>query len=702
MDMRCLRWALLLASLWAAPSQCSTPTIYRAVTPVAANQTLVLTGFGLQGAAAIRFCDALAACATAPLSLPASLTVRATVPPGLHPGSTLTATLLAAGGAPLGGGASLTLNAPLVDWWQGAGATPSLGGAGALLGRRLRLIGRNLAWAGGRCLPFTLQAAAPAVRVLAVEVATGATVPFPAPTFASCYRVDVVVPTAGLTPGVAYALRLDSGLVGPGIGADGTTEVVPSLTFAADAWPGAVFYVNVSGALAPSPNCNTVPQCLATAEAAGGGTVVLPAGLLEVCESWRFGNGVALTGAGRGKTVVWWPSWCSTAVTFDPREPNSSGGLPIISGAPGARWRLSDLDLYGQGSGAHGYQPPLGTDFVGLGVPRDPVNAGASGYGGSSAQIHRVNISFDLRMTPQIQLGNAFAVYGASDFALVDSYIGHWGSCSSQWPHNCAMHITNSSNGEVRGNVFDMGCQAMAVESSSRMFFSDNVYSEVSVWTGTPIGSSNGGHEWSTIDPPHVSEMQYMGNCTYTGRYDAYVRWESFTTDGGADAFYNETALSQVANADGTATIVLASQVFESVFFYSWHKGNVVSVLQGPSVGQVRRLVSVAEDNVTIVVDAPFDPPLGPSDILSITSYRGRYTVEGNRFHNGTCFAYYGGVFDSIVSGNVFNEMFQSTWVQVPGWSLAPPTIAPGVGGGGMGGGGGGGGGQGVRHFPAE
>jgi hypothetical protein len=99
--------------------------------------------------------------------------------------------------------------------------------------------------------------------------------------------------------------------------------------------------------------------------------------------------------------------------------------------------------------------------------------------------------------------------------------------------------------------------------------------------------------------------------------------------------------------------------------------------------------VSVAEDNVTIVVDAPFDPPLGPSDILSITSYRGHYTVEGNRFRNGTCFAYYGGVLDSIVSGNTFDEMFQSNWVQVPGWSLASPTIAPGVGGGGLVGGGG-------------
>jgi hypothetical protein len=346
------------------------------------------------------------------------------------------------------------------------------------------------------------------------------------------------------------------------------------------------------------------------------------------------------------------------------------------------------MDLYGQAWGGHGYQPPLGTDFVGLGVSNSAVNAGASGSGGSSAHIARVNISFDLRMSPQAQLGNAFAAYGAADFALVDSFVGHWGSCSSQWPHNTIMHITNSTNGEIRGNRFEMGCQAYALESSNRLFVADNAFEEVPVWGATGIGSSNGGAEWSTIDPPHVSELQYMGNCSYHGRWDAFERWESLTTDGGADAFYNETALTQQVNGDGTATIVLASQVFTSVFFYTWHAGNMVSVLQGPAVGQVRRLVSVAADNVTIVVDRPFDPPLGPEDILSITSYRGRYTMEGNAFYNGTCFAYYGGVFDSIMTGNTMDEMFWSTPMDAMGWHdglVFTPTAYQGgnIGGGG-------------------
>lgn len=317
-----------------------------------------------------------------------------------------------------------------------------------------------------------------------------------------------------------------------------------------------------------------------------------------------------------------------------------------------------------------------------LGVS-NAFDAGGLGVGGSSGRIARVNISFDLRRTPAIQLGNAFAVYNASDFSLVDSYVSHKGSCSAQWPRNCAFHVSGSANGEIVNTIFDMGCQSGSVESSSRIFMADNSFNEVRVWDGTQIGSSNGGFEWSTIDPPHVSELQYMGNCTYKGAWDAYERWESFTTDGGADSFYNSTIASQTVNPDGTATLVLTGAVDVSVFFYTWHVGDAVAVLQGPNVGQLRRLRDVlGPANSTIVVDAPFNPPLSPSDIISITSYRGGYTFEGNKFINGTCFQFYGGAFDVIVSGNAFEEMFSTAEVPtLP--SAGAIAVGSGLGGGG-------------------
>jgi len=638
-------------------------TLYRALTPVSANETALFSGSRLTTAASVRFCDAALACASAPLLAPASITVRAAVPASLSRTSTLNATILdASGGALL----STVLNAPIVDWWQGSGATPSVAGApGALFGERLRLVGRNLAWVDGACLPFTKQASpvAPTVRVRAAPLGGGAPLELRV-LAASCYRIEVALPAAG-APG-SYAISVSTGLTGPGIGAAGFTTVIADLGIGFEAWPAAVFFLNVSGVPAPSPHCNSVGECIATAGAAGGGTVVAPAANIIVCEQWIFPNNVALRGAGRGKTVFWWPSWCGTPVTFDPADdPNTSGGLPIVAGAPGARWKMADMDLYGQAFGGRGYQPVLGTDFVALGYSHKK-NAGSGGSGGSSARIERVNITFDLRATPAIQIGNAFAAYGAFDFSLVDSFISHRGSCSAQWPHNCAAHITNSSNGEIRGVVMEMGCQAYAIESSSRMYIADTEFVETNVWTGTDVQSSNGGVEFSTIDPPHVSELHYMANCSYTGNVKAAERWESFTTDGGADAFYNETVAAQVANPDGTATLTLASPVLMSEFYYEWARGNAVTVVQGPSVGQVRRLVDViAPDNTTIVISAPFDPPLSPTDdIVAITSYRGGFIFEGNRYLNGTCFQFYGGIFDTIVSGNSLNEMgFDPTWV---------------------------------------
>ena len=197
-------------------------TLYRVLDPVSANDTVTLVGaLGPPGAAAaVSFCDASGACAQAPLAAPSSSTARATVP-ALDPASTLTATLLSASGAALLPAA--VVNAPRVTWWQGEGAWPARGGADALVGRRVRLIGRSLGWAGGRCLPFSRAAAPPPVRVEAVELSSGSAVPLEV-TFASCYRVEAVVPPS-VQLGVPYELRLDSGLRGPGIPAGGATTV---------------------------------------------------------------------------------------------------------------------------------------------------------------------------------------------------------------------------------------------------------------------------------------------------------------------------------------------------------------------------------------------------------------------------------------------------------------------------------------------
>ncbi len=129
---------------------------------------------------------------------------------------------------------------------------------------------------------------------------------------------------------------------------------------------------------------------------------------------------------------------------------------------------------------------------------------------------------------------------------------------------------------------------------------------------------------------------------------------------------YNDTVLAQAVNPDGTATLTLASPVYESVFFYRWAPGFAVTVLQGPNVGQQRRLVAVGEDNVTMIVNAPFDPPLTPLDYLSVNGYKGGYTIEGNRYFFATTFQIFGGLADSVFSGMQYAVSYQqelyNTW----------------------------------------
>lgn len=264
--------------------------IFRVLEPVGVNDTFVVAGSTLDGTSTVEFCDGHGACANATLLSAASQTVRAVMPDSLDPRSTVSASLLDTAGkvvATVG-----AVNVPVVSWWQGSGASPSHGGPGALLGDRLRLFGRNFAFQEGRCLPFTRQSSpvSPVVRAHAVDLTSGTSVPLRV-TFASCYRVDVIIPDGPEIhgDGRVYQIRLANGLeIGPGLSPSGDTAVITNITFGRAAWPSAIFRVNFTGVSDPSPGCNSISQCLATAGAAGGGTVVIPAGTWAVCESWLF------------------------------------------------------------------------------------------------------------------------------------------------------------------------------------------------------------------------------------------------------------------------------------------------------------------------------------------------------------------------------------------------------------------------------
>lgn len=267
--------------------------VFRVVEPVSVNDTFLAAGYGLEEVTYVKFCDGRGDCAVTKLLMPASQTVRAVMPATLNAQSTVSAELLDISGRAVA--AVAAVNVPIVSWWQSSGADR---GPAALLGAPLRMFGRNLAFEGGRCLPFTRQSVpiSPVVSARAVDLSNGVSTALHV-SFASCYRVDVLIPNGPdiHSDGRPYDIRLSNGLhIGPGISPEGDTIVIRNVTFGIQEWPAAVFRVNFTGFANPSPNCNSIAECLSTAGAAGGGTVLIPNGTWTVCESWLFPDQVRI------------------------------------------------------------------------------------------------------------------------------------------------------------------------------------------------------------------------------------------------------------------------------------------------------------------------------------------------------------------------------------------------------------------------
>ena len=108
----------------------------------------------------------------------------------------------------------------------------------------------------------------------------------------SCFRVDALLPTT-VTPGF-YTISLGNGLAPP--------LDVGTVLVASPPWPSRLFSLG--------KDCANVSACVAAAVAAGGGTVQLPAGTVNMSagDSLALSGKVTLQGAGATQTVLFWDS----------------------------------------------------------------------------------------------------------------------------------------------------------------------------------------------------------------------------------------------------------------------------------------------------------------------------------------------------------------------------------------------------------
>ena len=100
--------------------------------------------------------------------------------------------------------------------------------------------------------------------------------------------------------------------------------------------------------------------------------------------------------------------------------------------------------------------------------------------------------------------------------------------------------------------------------------------------------------------------------------------------------------------------------------------GQAVIVLQGQGMGQWRQVCGWAGPNATgvlsrtLLLDAPFDVPPSNMSLVSITPYKGRVIVAGNRWQNHSVVQIYGTSESSIVADNELVNM-ASTYQVHPG-----------------------------------
>ena len=584
------------------------------------------------------------------------------------------------------GGVSVTapLNFPSVEWSLGEGADRD---DAAVPGSILRLFGVSLAWdaASGNCPAICAATVVPPLGVAVTLVPATGGVPLTfSPLLASCYRLDVAIPTAA--PIGDYAVWVNNGLFP--FGAPGALAISLLHVDAPTVWPTTLFTLG--------KDCAALPACLAAAGTAGGGIVVIPPGVTVAMgdgETLTIPPKVQLTGAGAGAggSAVAWPSntgpysfdgfvsgpgpWAARdlALVF----PSGMGGAAAVHFAPGSVGCTIDR-LFVNASA-----PGL-NDTFGAGVGIGFYKHGPGAAGGTAAHRQRHTRRAAAAVLPGEVQPNDSPI--PTHWAVRDSVFlqhaedgGH--ACNAYWPHSDALWALSAASGEVRGNVFLSACEGYNIDSSSRLFIADNVFE-----ARGPLFSEGSG--FSHFSYPQVQDGIYFGNNSALGNASAAIRQETMSFDGTNGLFYG-----------GVSAINGSAQQQQQLFTLSYNpvqqgmgglnfSGMGFAVQAGTGIGQLRRVAALTvtgpkrNEVAVVTIDAPLDAPLDATSMVSINAFSGHMAFEGNTFKNGTTFQLFGSAVHVRVAGNTLDYVFEASFTKEGETSLGGGIMAWGLEGG--------------------
>jgi alpha-N-acetylglucosaminidase len=619
------------------------PFIYEISGPTEPGSTLLISGAGLGTVSTVIVCyvsSSALPCMSIKAEQPCEVSVKARLPRSaqafvgsvtVSEGNSGTTTSIEA----------VLINAPRVHWRLGSGSEED----GAVNpGGTLHLFGESLAWdtAATNC-PHVGASSGSTATVTLVSSNDGRRTQL-TPVLASCYRIDVVLPDdLPLTSPVD--VWINNGLWNASSAGMLVASEVPVV--AAPLWPTREWILGI--------NCSRLSICLSVAWAGAGGIVVVPAGmrvLMQNGEVLMLGPRVQLVG--RASATVEWPH-----NTGGPS--NASDGF--VTG-PGP-WQVRGLTLSlpsGMGGAAAIHIPP---GSVGCRVDRVLVNSSAppglilgAGIGvGLVKKPSTPNPGSSLRRSAMAakRLGVAqpnnspVARHWSVTNSVFIQRAGNGSACEAYWPHSDSFFMLSASDGELRGNIWHSACEGYNVDSSSRLFFADNIL----IAKGDTYSEGNG---FSHFSWPQVTEHIYIGNTTQVGNPEAEIRQETMSFDGGPATYY------------GPHTSVLGAQVTlprNPIQPDQNYSGLLFHVASGSGVGQMRRVISwYGKDQrhkhqftSTWTLDSPLDTDLDNTSFVSIGAFCGRIIFEGNSYSNGTQFQLFGTSIHVAVAGNTFKNV---------------------------------------------
>lgn len=521
-----------------------------------------------------------------------------------------------------------TVNAPRIAWalGDGGGGGTSSGQVSVAAGGILRVFGAALAVdAAGFCPP--LQADDRGAQPASVPSGTSSTlslcaspsscVALPAPSIASCHRLDVLVP-AGTAPG-SYTLVVDNGLAASSDGLGALETPFRVNVFDRDPWP-------LSPQWTVGKDCVTVDACLKAASVAGGGVVSLPPGSVFDIQQDTFLTlpaRTSLVGAGASSSTLRWPS------------NSGAGALAPALICPGSA-RAANFSIH----------------------ITSPIASGVHFSGGSGCEVEGLNVTIDVPLDAP-PVGAAFAADGAAGWRVTDSSFSQRGNCSKSWPHNTVYTIWGSSDGLFANNKLFCYCQGHSTDSSQRIVFDNNTVVALG-----PLASQGSG--FSTFESPQVLEHIYEGRRIDVGNLFSVKHYESMTFDGPGGAYMGTIAAASTNGTDGGRQIVTLSEPGRAPGFWpggcnvSSYFGASVSIVYGPGLGSTARVADIVPVNSswTTALNWVFDPPLvgaiAGESYIAINPFRGGFIFEGSAYVNDTTFQLWAQATDIVVAGCAF------------------------------------------------